>query len=622
MQDQDTLNNVLQAAQVLLSLAPVPGLAAAAIAIQEVLKFVNNVTARRSECEALTGFAANVLTTINSSAKVREDSQMFMAIDAVTKAITEMKKDFAIWANYSRLTGYIQNSEIRDRIVLHRTGLNEALTIVGVRPRSSICVAPSTDGPALQLTQVLGQAEWNERFTEAHSKDQVLLQDINQKHDQTNKEIGELKQLLVTPNWMQRSDNEKEENRASVMQKLSHLRSQTGVLPPRDLIYEIQKTGDRPFHSGALYELWKGVWLDKYIVVLKVFRGKDLSDQKAEKAMERVNRQIDLWRTLKHENILPLYGIYYLNEGGRSDTCFVSPWMTNRDMMRYLKLLPNANRLKLIHDVAKGLRYLHNVGILHGALQGSNVLVDNDGNAVLSDFTLSKFMEPDAMISQTGSQSSLRCHTDVYSWAMTALQIVSGHEPYYKIRAIGQLVNAINSHITPKRSDYDYSAVLLKDDRLWDLLEACWRAEPEKRPSVDEVIGILEMLMPDYTVISSGVPQTATVTSPTTPQPHNPTSLPTVAPTFPAPVPTPAPTFPVPVTAPAPTFPVPVTVPIPSAPTVVHMLSPPEPTAQTIAMMRSASPAPSSAIVKPSKDEIPQGGSDARPKKSFKCIIQ
>ncbi|KAG9029682.1 hypothetical protein FRB95_005023 [Tulasnella sp. JGI-2019a] len=507
MQDQGTANNVLQAVQILLSIAPVPGLAAAAIAIQEVLKLVNNVAARRSECEALAGFATNVLATINSSAKVREDSQMAMAISAVTKVIADMQTDFGVWKNYSRLTGYIQNSEIRSRIEGHRAGLNEALITVG-------------------LTQTLAQAEWNQKFTEAHSEDQVLLQDISQKQDQTNKEITELKQLLI-PSSVQRTDNEAEENRASVMQKLSHLRSQPGVLTSSDLIYEVQKTGDRPFHSGALYELWKGVWLDKYVVVLKVFRGKDLTEQPTNKAVDRINRQVDLWRTLKHDNILPLCGIYHLKERGRDDAsvCFVSPWMTNRDMMRYLKIFPNANRLKLIHDVAKGLQYLHSVGILHGALQGSNVLVNDGGSAVLSDFSLSKSMEPDTMMSQTGSQSSLRwwapetqnhqtlsSHTDVYSWAMTALQIVSGHEPYYNIKAIGQLVSAINKHITPKRSDYDDSGELLKNDRLWSLLEACWNADPKKRPSMDQVVTELEALG-SGSVASSEVAQAAVVNS-------------------------------------------------------------------------------------------------------------
>lgn len=87
-----------------------------------------------------------------------------------------------------------------------------------------------------------------------------------------------------------------------------------------------------------------------------------------------------------------------------------------------------------------GLAYLHNRGVLHGALQPSNVLVEEDGQAVLSDFTLSKTVSDAAIIPSGSSQASsfryqapeisdtgvLTKSADVYSWAMTALEIVSG----------------------------------------------------------------------------------------------------------------------------------------------------------------------------------------------------
>lgn len=89
-----------------------------------------------------------------------------------------------------------------------------------------------------------------------------------------------------------------------------------------------------------------------------------------------------------------------------------------------------------------GLQYLHGVSILHGGLKGSNVLVNEEGSAVLSDFSLSKIMEPDSsftmsnglqadlrwMAPEAQSQQIMSSSTDVYAWAMTALEIVSGRE--------------------------------------------------------------------------------------------------------------------------------------------------------------------------------------------------
>lgn len=70
------------------------------------------------------------------------------------------------------------------------------------------------------------------------------------------------------------------------------------------------------------------------------------------------------------------------------------------------------------------------------------MLVDQEGNAVLSDFSLSKIMDPNVLFTHSnGPQSSLRwmapeahnlqamsSRTDVYSWGMTALQILTGSE--------------------------------------------------------------------------------------------------------------------------------------------------------------------------------------------------
>ncbi|KAG8867050.1 hypothetical protein FRB98_004402, partial [Tulasnella sp. 332] len=159
-----------------------------------------------------------------------------------------------------------------------------------------------------------------------------------------------------------------------------------------------------------------------------------------------------------------------------------------------------------IHGVAKGVQYLHSIGIMHDSLQGSNVLVDHAGHTVVSDFSLSKAIDPDELMSQTGSQSALRwwapetqtrqilsVHTDVYSWGMTALEIISGVQPYHTIKLIGKLVNMIIQSVTPRREDYEMS-VLLHDDQLWDLLESCWVGDPEKRPPMDLIVEKLEII--------------------------------------------------------------------------------------------------------------------------------
>lgn len=50
-----------------------------------------------------------------------------------------------------------------------------------------------------------------------------------------------------------------------------------------------------------------------------------------------------VWGQLRHPNVVPFLGIYYLNEA-REQVCLVSPWMKNGNLVNYLKNKPSAPR--------------------------------------------------------------------------------------------------------------------------------------------------------------------------------------------------------------------------------------------------------------------------------------
>ena len=67
----------------------------------------------------------------------------------------------------------------------------------------------------------------------------------------------------------------------------------------------------------------------------------------------------------------------------------VSPYYRNGNLVQYLKGLTldaSVDMLKMMHQISKGMSYLHGKGILHGDLKGTNVLVDDRLHCVISDF--------------------------------------------------------------------------------------------------------------------------------------------------------------------------------------------------------------------------------------------
>jgi serine/threonine protein kinase len=68
--------------------------------------------------------------------------------------------------------------------------------------------------------------------------------------------------------------------------------------------------------------------------------------------IQEFSREALIWRQLSHPNVLPFFGLYYLE----NRLCLVSPWMENGNMMEFLT---NENpdltdRLSLVSVLRRG----------------------------------------------------------------------------------------------------------------------------------------------------------------------------------------------------------------------------------------------------------------------------
>ena len=79
--------------------------------------------------------------------------------------------------------------------------------------------------------------------------------------------------------------------------------------------------------------------------------------------------QVKIWKSLSHPNVLELLGACSFSDGV---PFFVSPYMKNGNLIAYLRNLPSlgsVNPLKLVHEIALGMAYLHSKEVLHGNLK-------------------------------------------------------------------------------------------------------------------------------------------------------------------------------------------------------------------------------------------------------------
>jgi len=126
-----------------------------------------------------------------------------------------------------------------------------------------------------------------------------------------------------------------------------------------DLSGKVTRTSDRLIASGGSQDIYTGEWTGQEVALA-------CPRNQSRAGRECFQRQVEIWRTLRHPNILQLLGTASIGDFVYS----VSPYMEFGHVTRFLKAHPDANRVLLLCEIASAAEYLHMNGIIHGDLQG------------------------------------------------------------------------------------------------------------------------------------------------------------------------------------------------------------------------------------------------------------
>ncbi|KAG8374332.1 hypothetical protein BUALT_Bualt11G0120700 [Buddleja alternifolia] len=232
--------------------------------------------------------------------------------------------------------------------------------------------------------------------------------------------------------------------------------------------------------------------------------------------------EINYLGQLRHPNLVKLIG-YCLEDDHRLLVYEFMPKgsMENHLFRRgsYFQPLPWSLRMKIALGAARGLAFLHSddAKVIYRDFKTSNILLDSNYNAKLSDFGL-------ARDGPTGDQSHvstrvmgtygyaapeylstghLTAKSDVYSFGVVLLEIISGKKAIDKNRPSGEhnLIEWSKPYLTNKRrifrvldgrleGQYSLSRAL----KAANLAVQCICMDPRLRPSMDEVVTALEQL--------------------------------------------------------------------------------------------------------------------------------
>ncbi|MFO7537016.1 MAG: protein kinase, partial [Chloroflexota bacterium] len=158
--------------------------------------------------------------------------------------------------------------------------------------------------------------------------------------------------------------------------------------------------------------------------------------------IRRFEAEAHLVARLEHPHIVPLYD-YWREPGG---AYLVMRWMRGGSVADTLKQGPYPVEavLNVLDQVATALAVAHGRGIIHRDLKPANILLDEGGNAYLSDFGIAKDLHADEALTGSGTvvgspyyaapeqllSEPVSPQTDIYSLGLTLYELLVGAKPY------------------------------------------------------------------------------------------------------------------------------------------------------------------------------------------------
>ncbi|CAM6119438.1 unnamed protein product [Calypogeia fissa] len=276
--------------------------------------------------------------------------------------------------------------------------------------------------------------------------------------------------------------------------------------------------GFGPVYYGKIVE-------DEQEIAVKV-----LSASSSQGAREFFN-EVNLLSRVHHRNLVTLIG--YCSD--IKERMLIYEYMHNGSLRDHLHG-PRAEdepidwlaRLGIAFDAAKGLEYLHtgcNPSIIHRDVKSSNILITENGAGKIADFGLSKlttegvsavstnvrgtvgYLDPEYYVSQ-----QLTTKSDVFSFGVVLLEIISGREPIFS-GSRGTLDTNLVNWARSLLQKGDVQSIVdpslgfsFQIETLWKLAELALRSvEPygRYRPTMSEIVLELTEIISMETVDST-----------------------------------------------------------------------------------------------------------------------
>ncbi|XP_050228824.1 leucine-rich repeat receptor-like protein kinase PXC1 [Mercurialis annua] len=296
--------------------------------------------------------------------------------------------------------------------------------------------------------------------------------------------------------------------------------------------------------KGNLGSVYKAVLDDGCVVAVKRLKDANPCGRK------EFEQYMDVIGKLKHQNIVRFRAYYYAKE----EKLLVYDYLPNGSLHSLLHgnrgpgriPLDWTTRISLVLGASRGLVKIHEEynasKIPHGNVKSSNVLLDKNGVACISDFGLSLLLNPVHAIARMGGYKApeqaeikrLSQKADVYSFGVLLLEVLTGKEPSQypgstrprveEEEPVVDLPKWVRSVVKEEWTAEVFDQELLRykniEEELVSMLHvglACVVSQPEKRPTMAEVVKMIEDIRVEQSPLGEDYDESRNSLSPSLP---------------------------------------------------------------------------------------------------------
>ncbi|HJQ19931.1 MAG TPA: protein kinase [Gemmatimonadaceae bacterium] len=222
----------------------------------------------------------------------------------------------------------------------------------------------------------------------------------------------------------------------------------------------------------------------------------------SEGAAERFKREAKTAGNLSHPHIIAIHAV---KQSGDL-LYFVMKFVEGRSLdsvIREQGALPVAMVIQILTEVSGALAYAHRKGVVHRDMKPANIMLDDDGWAVVTDFGIAKVTQqqgltltgatvgtPAYMSPEQCTSKDVTGQSDQYSLGIVGYELLTGRVPFSAESMMEMFLQHMNDAPAPLRD--------ARPDcppRLAQILERMMAKQPKDRfPNLDEVTNALSAL--------------------------------------------------------------------------------------------------------------------------------